>query len=337
MENTKENEIKLAECLLEYSDKLDDGNQKRFIKTLARETIAKGKNNKTIEVSSKDIALEMFGNKVSDKVSEKLSPIWKKVEELKEQVREPLQAFAFNECGLDHYPWIEKHGSSGGYGKTSKYKVIAVPIDKKSIAVPNHYVDKMESDVVYSVVKDFKPSFLTKLIYGKNSQLSSSNFKKMHGLKIVIFLVFMFCAYVSVIFNVQKPLSEIPYQAIIWPLLIWLIYRSFDKSITLFSEDKIVIANDWWVGWREFGVTKEKVNIYNEQGDVTDSAVKLTKYVGKCSICGANVILDNGEPDFPRRIVGRCSESPREHVFSFDRVTRLGWKLHCNLYNISIK
>ena len=34
--------------------------------------------------------------------------------------------------------------------------------------------------------------------------------------------------------------------------------------------------------------------------------------------------LKDGEPDYPRRLVGRCHESPREHVFSFDRVTRRG-------------
>ena len=51
------------------------------------------------------------------------------------------------------------------------------------------------------------------------------------------------------------------------------------------------------------------------------------KYLGECPICGAEVLLDKGEPDFPRRLVGRCQESPREHIFSFDRVTKAGMKL----------
>jgi hypothetical protein len=36
------------------------------------------------------------------------------------------------------------------------------------------------------------------------------------------------------------------------------------------------------------------------------------------------VKLDRGEPDFPHRIIGRCEEHPREHVFSFDRSSKRG-------------
>lgn len=38
--------------------------------------------------------------------------------------------------------------------------------------------------------------------------------------------------------------------------------------------------------------------------------------------------LDRGEADFPRRIVGRCEEHPREHVFSFDRMLKRGELLY---------
>ena len=41
-------------------------------------------------------------------------------------------------------------------------------------------------------------------------------------------------------------------------------------------------------------------------------------------ICGAKVQVDSGEREFRGRLVGRCQESPDEHAFSFDRVTRSG-------------
>lgn len=52
--------------------------------------------------------------------------------------------------------------------------------------------------------------------------------------------------------------------------------------------------------------------------------IHLVRYSSSCSICAASVMVEKGHPDFPRRLVGRCAESPREHVFSFDRVTRKG-------------
>jgi len=52
--------------------------------------------------------------------------------------------------------------------------------------------------------------------------------------------------------------------------------------------------------------------------------IRLVRYSAPCPICGTTIYLDKGEPDFPRRLVGRCNESPREHVYSFDRVTQKG-------------
>lgn len=52
--------------------------------------------------------------------------------------------------------------------------------------------------------------------------------------------------------------------------------------------------------------------------------VQLTKYVGLCPLCKAQVELEKGDPDFPGGIIGRCKESPRERIYSFDRVTKLG-------------
>lgn len=54
------------------------------------------------------------------------------------------------------------------------------------------------------------------------------------------------------------------------------------------------------------------------------SFMVLRRYVAPCPICSATVRLASGTPDFKRRIVGRCEESPREHVYSFDRVTLEG-------------
>ena len=46
-----------------------------------------------------------------------------------------------------------------------------------------------------------------------------------------------------------------------------------------------------------------------------------------CQLHGSlsNLRFDHwGVSDYPRRLVGRCDESPRERIFSFDRVTRRG-------------
>ncbi|WP_156891533.1 hypothetical protein [Nevskia ramosa] len=54
---------------------------------------------------------------------------------------------------------------------------------------------------------------------------------------------------------------------------------------------------------------------------------RIVRYTSTCTVCSGEVQIRPGEPDFPRRMVGRCAQSPREHVFSFDRITLIGGPL----------
>jgi len=95
------------------------------------------------------------------------------------------------------------------------------------------------------------------------------------------------------------------------------IYRLFD--------DRILIAPDWMLAIKEFGAT---VEINRSKNANEDSTILVQRYTSICPICGWMIKLDRGEPDFPRRIVGRCEEHPREHVFSFDRMLKRGELLY---------
>ena len=104
----------------------------------------------------------------------------------------------------------------------------------------------------------------------------------------------------------------------------WVVLRQMDRSTRVF-EDRIVLAPAWALGWKEFGATLE---LEGEPGDEEPRVFRVARYTATCSICEGLVLLSDGEPDFPRRIVGRCSRSPREHVFTFDRVTKQGTSLY---------
>lgn len=55
-------------------------------------------------------------------------------------------------------------------------------------------------------------------------------------------------------------------------------------------------------------------------GKRPDGYLRLVRYSGDCPYCGGIVKVVSGSPDFSRRLVGRCVNSPREHVFRFDRM-----------------
>jgi len=54
---------------------------------------------------------------------------------------------------------------------------------------------------------------------------------------------------------------------------------------------------------------------------------RLTVYSASCPICGGYVGVEGGGWRYPGRLIGRCYEAPREHLWSFDHVTRSGRRL----------
>lgn len=94
-----------------------------------------------------------------------------------------------------------------------------------------------------------------------------------------------------------------------------------------FLEDRLMMAPESFIGFRDKPAQLELITVENKK-----KSIQLVRYKASCPICGASVYLDNGKPDFPRRLIGRCSESPREHIYSFDRVTRMGYALRESAY-----
>lgn len=52
--------------------------------------------------------------------------------------------------------------------------------------------------------------------------------------------------------------------------------------------------------------------------------LRLARYSAVCPKCSGKIDLTSGRRDFPGRVVGRCADSPMEHVYAFDPVSRTG-------------
>jgi hypothetical protein len=95
----------------------------------------------------------------------------------------------------------------------------------------------------------------------------------------------------------------------------WLITSRWGRL----ADDRILLLGSSEIAGAQEGVVLDR---YDEGG--TRSYV-MRRYIANCPICREETIsLSRGEPEFRKRIVGRCANSPREHVFSFDRVTLEG-------------
>jgi hypothetical protein len=59
--------------------------------------------------------------------------------------------------------------------------------------------------------------------------------------------------------------------------------------------------------------------------------IQLVSYWAICPICeqalgrdDVRIDVSKGGKEFHNRLIGRCSESPIEHIYSFDHITRIG-------------
>ena len=61
--------------------------------------------------------------------------------------------------------------------------------------------------------------------------------------------------------------------------------------------------------------------------------IRLVRYTADCPLCGGKIELASGRPEHKLPLVGRCTESPHYHVFTFDRMlcrgTYIGPPLPC--------
>ena len=247
--------------------------------------------------------------------------------DFKQRCEEGIQKFAADR-GFDVYPWVEKHESNGGAGNQALISLIALPIPGISSS-DDTSIDATPHDITYIPAEKLELSWWARRLFDENQE--AEGWRKwlliwpiiLYGaLTLVTGSVFIFSALLVGKYPVTT--SDLAAMLVI-ALLIWFAYRSLQQFTRLF-DDRIIMASESMLGFREFGVCLELFRPNTKETGAPKKA-RMIKYAAQCPVCSAQVLLDAGEPDFPRRIVGRCQESPREHVFSFDRVTRKGYRL----------
>ena len=89
-------------------------------------------------------------------------------------------------------------------------------------------------------------------------------------------------------------------------------------------EDRLVIAPDVVLPWAEpYG----QLQLIRDKESKRSGWLNLVRYSGTCPVCAGTIELTSGRRDFPGRIIGRCRDSPLEHVYSFDPVSLSGRSL----------
>lgn len=317
----------VARCLVDYLNVHGKNSQiYQVLRFLAENTLSRLAEGKDVRFNYYNIRKGVTQETVGD-ASAWFSRHWKSLTgDFRQRCEEGIQKFAADQ-GLDVYPWVEKHESDGGAGNQALISLIGLPnpgIERISDASP----DTFSHGIAYIPAEKLKLSWWARWLFD-NNQMAEGWRKWLLIWPTLLYVTFSAIASVLLLFVLSRsnhPLTTSDLAAMLIIVLFnWPAYRSLQRFIRL-VDDRIIMASDSMVGFREFGACLELFRPEAREAGAPKKA-RMIKYAAQCPVCEAQVLLDAGEPDFPRRIVGRCQESPREHVFSFDRVTYRGHRL----------
>lgn len=101
--------------------------------------------------------------------------------------------------------------------------------------------------------------------------------------------------------------------------LLWPFYRAINESVT--NAPGIL-----------FGVGDETTQLEFRPSANGIKQLRVVVYSAECPVCGGEVEVVRGGREFHGRMIGRCINAKREHLFSFDHITKRGVPLRQNGY-----
>lgn len=230
------------------------------------------------------------------------------------------------EASMSHFPCLAKT-EGGGTGRPSLYRIdwrqthpSPSPSHLDPASTGAEIVTAARGDARY-ICEDIEDAGPLARIFTRGYHLRSWR----RWLYIVVIVApLLFCAFLALLMflgwtmsatvDTKAALTLLMSMAIMVPAF-WLTLG----PLLLVAERRIVLA-PWWMQ----STDDDRLLELRCPPRHPAKCIKAVRYTGTCPICGGKMSAKSGQIQFWGRIVGRCEESPVEHVFSFDHVTRSG-------------
>jgi len=216
------------------------------------------------------------------------------------------------ESGIDQVLSIENIQKGGGSGNAALFGITMQPIDGEDHAILSTGIKPaQDSAIVYSLEQ-----LETLPIWAKPFQrikLLGWNKALFIGAPLLIGLGYIPIAITLIEMSAWLLLISLT-------LVIGLIYQIF-KPFYEVLDHGVIKAPQWLLPLKMLHAL-----IITKQSE-TGKELILTQYKGLCPICDGQVQIVNGTYEFKGRLIGQCDRSGREHIYSFDHITKVGFPL----------
>ncbi len=295
----------------------------RVARSLAKETLTKLESGReSVVYNSANVAAMVEQDVAPEQATAWLAKVWKELQKYLEQRELGMQDTA-RQAGLAIYAWPHKIPGAGGAGNSSSYSIEFRNVPDANVKVPA----LPPGYIAYVRDLTLKPAFWVKPIW------NAAGFA-LHGWRKVAFIAYgiggiavvgglLMVLWLLLTTQLPKlPMGQVLTLLLAAGLVGWLGYV-FLHPFWRLLDMRIIMAPDALLSLRERGVQLEAAReVTRDRGPVR--VLRLVRYSARCPICADIIHLQDGRKEFPGRLVGRCEEHPAEHVYSFDRHTRIG-------------
>jgi hypothetical protein len=238
---------------------------------------------------------------------------------------------ACRDAGLAYVPRLHVN-EGGGRGNQTEYRLAFEPISAVDepgltpIEDLQEPVSPRTADIHYQI-EPAKPAWWLRPIIG-NVPFRMRSWRGYLLLSIIIaegiFMILLWLAILLSI-NANRPVSGSDLVSIILGAMISVWWWRTLKPFVRLPAERVTVASDLFLAWNQaFGQIRLS---RDAKSKIAGGWFQLARHWGYCPICSGEVEIQPGGEQFPGRVVGRCSDSPLEHVFSFDPTRLVGTHL----------
>ncbi|QNN68774.1 hypothetical protein [Thermomonas carbonis] len=221
--------------------------------------------------------------------------------------------------------------TGGGRGNTTLYRLDFLPLP----AIDDTSDDRLypesrtaTSGLVEYQVEPAKAAWWLRPILGKQPfRMRSWRGYLLVGatiLEALALLLLWFVAFVTM--RGSRPLSAGDLSYLLTAAALSYLWVQAMRPLIRLPADRVTIANDILLAYDQFHGQFKLVR--DAKSKLAGGWFQLVRHHASCSICSGDVEIADGGEAFPGRLIGRCSDSPLEHAFSFDPVTLRGRSLY---------
>jgi len=209
----------------------------------------------------------------------------------------------------------------GGRGNPTLYRLEFIPMASAELAAHGgqpHPVNPAQPAVIRYEVQPAKAAWWLQPIIGDRPfRMRSARGYCLIGLVLLEgFVLLVGWGLLLLIFRSARPVQISDLGLLLTLLAVTWTWWHFMQPLIRLPVDRVTVANDLLLGWSQmngqFRLTRDA------RSKVAGGWFQLVRHSGTCLLCAGEVEISGGGQTCPGRLVGRCSDSPIGHVFSFD-------------------